>query len=743
MATRFVIGKGELLAYGIDAPKKKPGKSHPYTLAEAKRDVIPQIEATIAKFDGLAQDAVPDDIAVAKLTLHPAYVAKSYFPAGLLRKAELFSLGSKTVRIRPRKLATKTAPLESDTVQLFIAGTRRAFRDLPALAHSLTDQDPLSMDFREIETLESMDAADRIVSATSVSDRSVFEAALHLLPDVSAEAVRAPFMAYAASCGYQVAVEYEFIAGRLLFVPVSGDPGRLHELANFSLLRVIRPMPPLRGARPLARSTALAVSFQLPTGAPLSREPKVAILDGGLPDEHVLDGYVGKYFESDESAESIPEYLEHGLAVSSAFLFGPIAPGGTAERPYAYVDHHRVLDAKSDEEDPFELYRTLGHVEEVLLSRQYQFLNLSLGPDLPIEDTDVHAWTSVIDSILSDSETLMTVAAGNNGERDRELRLDRIQVPSDAVNAVSVGAADNSGALWQRAQYSARGPGRSPGRRKPDLLTFGGSPHEYFHVVASGKRKQLAATLGTSFAAPFALRSAVGVRAILGADVHPLTIKALLIHACERGGHPEVDVGWGRLADDINQIVTCHDGMARIVYQGSLRPGKYLRAPIPLPPYVLDGKVQITATFCFATAVDPQDSCAYTRAGLEITFRPHEDKLTASKDGKVSKYAKPETFFPSSEYRSELEQRADLGKWEPVLHASQNYYGKSLKGACFDIHYNAREGGAVAVNPELIPYALVLTVHAPRHANLYEDILANHTKLRALESQVPLPVLLR
>jgi len=738
-----VIGKGELLAYGIDAPKKKPGKSHPYTLNEAKRDVIPQVEATVLKLDALAPEAVPDNVAVAKLTLHPAYVAKSYFPAGLLRKAELVSLGSKTVRVRPRKLATKAAPLESDTVQLFVAGTREAFRNLPVLARGLTDQDPLSLDFREIETFESMDASDRIVLASSAPNKSVFEAALHLLPETTPDAVRAPFVEYAAACGFHVALEHEFIAGRLLFVPVVGEASNLNELAEFSLLRVIRPMPPLRGARPLTRSTALAVGFDLPAGSPLSREPKVAILDGGLPQEHVLDSYVGKYFESDESAESIPEYLEHGLAVSSAFLFGPIAPGGTAERPYSYVDHHRVLDAKSDEEDPFELYRTLGHVEEVLLSRQYQFLNLSLGPDLPVEDTDVHAWTSVIDSILSDSETLMTVAAGNNGERDRELRLDRIQVPSDAVNAVAVGAASHTGALWQRAHYSARGPGRSPGRRKPDILAFGGSPHEYFHVVASGKRKQLAATLGTSFAAPYALRSAVGVRAILGTEVHPLTIKALLIHASEKGGHSEIDVGWGRLSDDINQIVTCHDGMARIVYQGSLRPGKYLRAPVPLPPYMLDGKVQITATFCYASSVDPQDSCAYTRAGLEITFRPHEDKLTISKEGKPSKYAKSETFFPSSEYRSELEQRADLGKWEPVLHASQQFLGKSLKGACFDIHYNAREGGAVAASPELIPYALVLTVHAPRHANLYEDILATHTKLRALESQVSLPVLLR
>ena len=93
-------------------------------------------------------------------------------------------------------------------------------------------------------------------------------------------------------------------------------------------------------------------------------------------------------FLADEEASDVPDFTEHGLGVTSAVLFGPIEPEATAERPYAPVDHHRVLDAKIDGEDPYELYRTLGHVETVLLSRQYQFINLSLGPDLPIEDQD-------------------------------------------------------------------------------------------------------------------------------------------------------------------------------------------------------------------------------------------------------------------------------------------------------------------------------------------------------------------
>jgi len=383
------------------------------------------------------------------------------------------------------------------------------------------------------------------------------------------------------------------------------------------------------------------------------------------------------------------------------------------------------------------LYRTLGHVETVLLSRQYQFINLSLGPDLPIEDQDVHAWTAVIDSILSDGETLMTVAVGNNGERDAVLSLNRIQVPSDSVNALSVGAADRSGDEWKRASYSATGPGRSPGRRKPDVVAFGGAPKEYFHVAAPGKRPNLSATLGTSFAAPLALRSAVGIRAILGDAVHPLTIKALLVHGCENKDEHDVHhVGWGRVPADINQLITCREGEARIIYQGELRPGKFLRAPIPLPNFQLEGKVRLRATFCYASPVDPQDAGAYTKAGLGITFRPNSGKRKAG-----AANASSASFFPAAEFRTEAELRADLGKWETVLHAENSYFGSSLLEPVFDVHYNAREaGGQASSGAPAIRYALVVTVNAPKHAQLHQDILAAHAVLQALEPQVSLPV---
>jgi hypothetical protein len=331
----------------------------------------------------------------------------------------------------------------------------------------------------------------------------------------------------------------------------------------------------------------------------------------------------------------------------------------------------------------------------------------------------------------------MTVAVGNNGERDILTGLNRIQVPSDSVNALSVGAADHTGVAWKRATYSATGPGRSPGRRKPDVVAFGGTPKEYFHVAAPGTQPTLAAVLGTSFAAPFALRSAVGIRAVLGDPVHPLTIKALLVHGCEASDeHDAHQVGWGRVPDDINRLITCEEGEARIIYQGELRPGKFLRTPVPLPTFELAGKARIRATFCYASPVDPQDAAAYTKAGLSITFRPHRAKRK-----KKTVHAASYPFFPAANFRTEAELRSDLGKWENVLQAEHSFYGSSLNEPVFDVHYNARDGGGQASSGAMpIRYALVVTVYASKHAQLHQDILNAHAVLQALEPQVSLPL---
>jgi hypothetical protein len=742
--TKFLIGRGELLTSEIPAPKSGAPKAEVYTLSEAQKELVPQIHSMNEQFATLPNDARPGSIVVARIAINPAFIAKSYFPRNLLRSAGLQTIGSRTIQLTPRKWSKKGAPSECYSNEIFAAGTTERFIEFERWSQTLVTLDPASTDFIRLESMAALASHERFPSYQVSTPSQFFEVAIHLLPDQDRDFVRAAFLKFASSVGVRTYESLSFFAGNLWFLPLEGDSTSVGRLAQFTLARIFRPMPTLRGLRPLSRSPQLQVACTLPTEQPHSSEPRVAILDGGMPAFHPLESHtLNSYKVLDEQAIDDPDGLDHGLAVTSAFLYGSITPSSQAERPYAPVNHIRILDGKTQSEDPLELYRTLGHIEQVLLARQYEFLNLSLGPDLPIDDSEVHAWTSVIDDLLSDGETFMTIAAGNNGERDQQLGFNRVQVPSDCVNAVAVGSANDSQDDWARASYSAVGPGRRPGVVKPDLLAFGGdASRRYFHVLQPGKKAALLPTQGTSFAAPLLLRSAVGVRAYLGREITPLAIKALLVHAARQLGHDKTEVGWGRIPTDVFDVITSPPGVARIVYQGELKPGKYLRALIPLPKTGLTGKVRLRATFCYSSPTDPQDASAYTRAGLDICFRPHSMKLKANKDtGKMKSNADSSSFFESKKFSTEDEQRALWGKWETTLHAEQSKLASSLSDPVFDIHYNARDSGGSATAADKIKYALVITVEADKHPELYNDILQSYaSQLVPIQPKISIPI---
>ncbi|MNJ26871.1 hypothetical protein D3C77_213620 [compost metagenome] len=733
--TNFLIGRGELLTHDIKGPRRNFDKSEVYTLKQTQERLFPQIVNTATVLDELPQNACPHDFGVSRFVLNPSYIARSFFPSDLFRAAGLKPIGSRKVTIRPDGWKRKGEPLECSTTEIFVAGKRQAFRALSNWILKADSDSDETLDIRRIEKIGAFAPSQRIADAGGESDR-FYEVGVHLLADEDSSFIQHAFTQFAAELGVKVHQDLSFQAGTLWFVPVEGPHKKALELSKFVFVRVIRPVPKMRGLLPSIRRSGPAIECFLPTQDPLSSEPKVAILDGGLPQVHPIGRWIRNYYVMDPLVDDDADGPEHGLAATSAFLFGAIEPEETAARPYSYVDHVRVLDDGANTEDPLALYRTLGHVEEVLLSRQYEFINLSLGPDIPIEDTEVHTWTSVIDDLLSDGETFMTVAVGNNGLRDDVLRYDRVQVPSDSVNAVAVGSATNTGTTWRRANYSAKGPGRSPGFIKPDLMAFGGSSKEYFHTLVPAAKPELVPLQGTSYAAPSILRSAVGVRAVLGAELSPLAIKALLIHTADDNGHDAVDVGWGKVSEDLMTVISCTNGVARIVYQGELKPGKYLRAPLPLPEGGLTGMVTLKATFTFASATDPQDSASYTRAGLEVTFRPNGDKIKEGKSNADSK-----SFFKKKKFATEAELRSDAGKWETVLHDTSRMRGSSLDAPAFDIHYNARESGGTADNAQKIKYALIISVEAPKHPDLYANILKAYAKtLTPIQPQISLPI---
>jgi hypothetical protein len=734
---RFLLGYGERLTARVNGPAGSPPPGPAYSFPEAVERLAPQVVELEAVLNALPRAACPDNEAVATLVLHPQSLAKSYHPKRLLDTYNLRQVGSRPIEVTPDRWTRQDSPTASPSTELYVAGDRA---DFTRFASDFVEQ-PLRVPeaIQRLEEVRSPRREDRLRNldrADSTSSGLLVELVLHAssLDDYIINA----FSSFAEEVGVDADVDRRLYAGGLCFLPAEGSVAQLVELSSFAFLRAARPLARLRSTPQIERSVAAPAlrPSPLPDDPEVDPEIRVAVFDGGMPSIHQMGRWV-RSIDPPGIGDPVVSLQKHGHDVTSALLFGSLVPGQPAPRPFAAVDHYRVLDADSDD-DPFELYDALRRIQAVLGENRYDFVNFSIGPSVAIEDDDVHSWTAVLDEFLATGKTLAAVAIGNNGRPNADEAERRIQVPADCLNALSVGAADSKRDGWSRADYSALGPGRAPGFVKPEVLDFGGTETEAFVVLDSERSDQrLGQTMGTSFASPSALRRGVAVRAHFGDRVTAMGIKALLVHAADPTDLDRSEVGWGRLPDDLSAVMTCGDGEVRVIYQGLLTPAQYLRAQVPLPPEALQGNVQLTATFAYATATDPEDPGSYSRAGLDITFRPHDQRFETPEAVDPS----PRSFFRRSAYDTEGVLRRDAQQWETVLHRSEGLRGSSLRNPVFDVHYNARENGGQPSSPRPVPYALVVAVRSPRTPDLYDRVVrAFAGRLEALTPLIELPI---
>lgn len=733
----FLLGKGERLVEDVDVVRGGGIKHHPYTFAQAKQRLMPMIDRTVRRISRLPAAACPDDKAVTTVTLNPEFIAKSYFPSALFNALNLELVGSRPRSITPEKRSRNRPPKKSITTDLFVMGTRSTFRSWSTDLPDWLPHDPGAKQLTMIEQVAAPTANSKIQGTLPRSGDMVFEVVLHGNSKHDQEYVVRQFQSYLETLGLEPNIGRLFHTQGLCFVELDAPVDNAKSIAKFAPVRVLRQMPKLRMIPPRLRASRLPTqTIQLPRKGPVDPAIRVAIFDGGVPKDHSLNAWA-KPINPLGSTGTRPNCEWHGVAVTSAFLFGHIDPTKPAARPFAPVDHYRVLDHPINE-NPHELYEALGRIDRALVENEYDFINVSVGPPVPIEDDHVHAWTAVLDERLSSGKILATIAVGNNGESDAELGLNRILVPADCVNGLSVGACDSPDAHWARCSYSSVGPGRSPGLVKPDLVEFGGSLQRPFIVVSDKGVSQLEPITGTSFSAPSALRLAVGLRAHLGPSLSPLAIRALLIHTTEPCVFSYKEVGRGRIARSVEDIVLCDDDTICVVYQGTIRPSRNIRAKIPVPPTAMPGRVRVTATLCHATGIDPHHSGNYTRAGLAATFRPDSQKRRNPRQI----HADARSFFNSTKYGFISEGlRRDAWQWENCLHDVKSFNGSSLRDPIFDIHYNSRLEGHSSTSTEDLAYALVVSVQARNLSNLYDMIVRKYaTILEPLQPVLEIPI---
>ncbi|GAB5507903.1 MAG: hypothetical protein Rhirs2KO_30660 [Rhizobiaceae bacterium] len=748
---RYLIGQGEKLSEEIARPPRGMGdKAHPYSFDEARGRLAPQWKDTAAAIEALPELALPSGNAALEVTLHPSYLAKSYYPANLIRELGLWHLGSRAVHIIPNKVVAARAD-ESGKAQpapvLFLAGAADALVEFGENARSWAPRDERVEDeFRRLESVATPGKSRLKAFTDRFAKRAAIplEVVLHNPEHQGSKDVVGDFAKFLRSLDIWYDLDRRRQVGGLAFLPILAPREQLEDVLEFAFLRILREAPRIVPFDPVVRSVGHAFPVELSSEDAIAPDLSVAIFDGGLPDGHGLEKWVTLHDAPNVGAPSAAGQ-RHGLAVTSAFLFGPLNQGEIPAQPYANVDHWRVF---GENDNDFEAFDLLDRIEDVLTSRRYDFINISLGPSYSIDDDDVSPWTARLDQLLATGETVATIACGNNGEDDQSCGLHRIQPPSDGVNMLGVGASDSLGTKWKRAGYSACGPGRSPGYVKPDFVTFGGSHGAPFLALSSVNPYNAAGTMGTSFASPVAMRSGTGVRAQFAEQLWAPAVKALLVHHASADETLRTEVGWGLVSHRLGDLVLCDDFEAHIVYQRLMPTTGAVRLYLPIPDG-LAGNVEIKATFCFFCEVDPEDAINYTRGGLDIQFRPDTKRIpppyySGSKLITPTVPASDPFFSAKNFYATEHMRRDDAQKWETTLSRTKTKRASSLVQPAFDVSYISREHGHAGRRPANMKFALALTLRSKSARDLYDRvILSSGNRLQPMRPRTGVQVPIR
>lgn len=130
----LLLGYGETLTREVILKRGGGSKNKPYTYEENKPVIMRDLQELVKDFNDIPEKAKPNGEAVAKVTLHPAFLAKSYFPVDVFKHFSLRSIGSKSVKIRPRKNVSSRgkAKEEHASACIYVSGKVKSFEALYA-----------------------------------------------------------------------------------------------------------------------------------------------------------------------------------------------------------------------------------------------------------------------------------------------------------------------------------------------------------------------------------------------------------------------------------------------------------------------------------------------------------------------------------------------------------------------------------------------------------------------------------
>lgn len=767
--SRPLLVYGELLKMDVQAPSSGGGEKYePQSVEQAQSILAPQAAAVSEAVAELPQHFRLKDHVYVEAKLLPNYLAASYFPTELLVHIGAAPVGS---RADVGQYVTKSREVEAQTRRIIFTVSDDGLRELSRLitegGRNRTEMQAFTQ-IRELSEISLARESDvlrlpKIVGESASGEQRVWEAVLHPFTSRLGEPVPLDhealqrWFALIEQEGGDVYHDFVRCVGGLTFSPVGLKSDRVASVARFNPLRVLRPMPAIRpqprfGTRNLQRVAAPI------TNPPIATTVSVAVFDGGV-DTTQSNGSLFAIPTHNLTPEgSDPDSLDHGTGVTGAVLYGLMTPGQQVPRPPLPVESYRVLPPP--QVPPcLEGYWVLDQIKDAVESRGHRIVNLSIGPELAVEDDmEPNRWTSELDQLAWDKGVLFIVAAGNTGDKDPASGLHRVQVPADMANGIAVGACDAPSPehKWARAAYSSMGPGRYGARIQPLGVQFGGTDARPFNVLrADGTFSEAS---GTSFAAPVTAHALANLVTTLP-RVNSSVLRAFVTHFAERPkNHSKLrdEVGYGRHPLSFADLVNCAPNEAHVLYVDEIERGSLLGYQLPTTdPVATNLKLQIT--LAYASPVDPTQPTEYTSASLELALRPHHGihsfrppqgnsakNQTLNIKTNQASVLLAQGWTPSQEPITKSltmakrgvsgAQLRDSGKWETVRHYTVTLKPDEVELPRIELSCIARRSGAIDNSATMIPFALLVSVVDDSGTSaLYDAIRARFVALRPVQ----------
>jgi hypothetical protein len=774
--SRPLLAGGERLGERVQLPASGGQGEPPQTFGEAR-----------ARLSGMVTEArrllaeLPDELRADRVlfeaTVLPNYLANSHYPGALFEEIGVVAVGARAARgvyVTPNTL-DEDAPAKT----FVVSGDDESMGRLADLLQS-SERDLPERVRGDVVKLQDVAAepVDRILRFGSrpvieIDGRVATEVIINPIvradgrPDTDQLAgVLEKWQAYVGIMGGEASLDWVRTSAGMIFLPTLIPRDQLRNAARFNPLRTLRPMPrvvvapqgPLRaigGVRPTPPSTG-------PTTT-----QRIALFDGTVADTvPALSPYVNR----EDLTGGVPDdarSVQHATTVASAAAFGNIDESQALPYPPAALDTYRVWPPPADQRTDTHMYWVLDAIVAELNRHDHRIVSLSIGPEFTVDDaSEPHLWTATLDGLAASRGILFCVAAGNTGDEDPESGANRLGVPADLINGLSVGACDRSpSADWTRAPYSSVGPGRPGARVAPQIVACGGHlPDWPFGCLVPGG--QLAHSHGTSLAAPTLAKSVAELAYALDSRASLNTLRAFAIHFADRNAAlAETHVGYGRVPEELVERLTCRPNEATILYEDTLRRGRTVMLRVPLADQLLhdlgNRYLRFRWTLTFASPVDVTDPVDYSQAGVTAYFRPHSERFNMNLEGHspipVRRLDEPDFYNyliregrtpsdrpitrPLKDYAPETERRQD-GKWETIVRIDDRMQASSLYRPTFDVHLLTRQSGRLtsADASDELGYSLLVTVAAPEDVLLYDAVRAEAPALLPVTIQPQLRV---